>query len=101
MTSYSLSTFFAAGNTVLSASETSRSLTIMFRPTVDETHPFVQELKQAGYNLQDAIKAVDRFRDLQKASEFLDKQAREEPVDGSHIQSAEVSAANVISMEDW
>ena len=56
----------------------SDSIRTVERESIDENHPDVQELVEAGYNLQPAIEAMDQFRDVGRAMVFLDKQEREE-----------------------
>jgi len=39
--------------------------------TVDEFHPTVQELVEAGYNMEQSIKAVEHFEKLEEAMDYL------------------------------
>ena len=44
----------------------------------DWNHPDIQDLVEAGYDLQAAMKAMEQFRDVGEAMSYLDKQERPE-----------------------
>ncbi len=49
------------------------------RPTVDESHPGVQELVEAGYEPQDCVEAIEQsIGDVQEAMKLLDAREMEE-----------------------
>ncbi len=50
----------------------------VLRPTVDESHPGVQELVEAGYELQDCVEAIEQSMDVQEALKLLETRDMEE-----------------------
>ena len=62
---------------LLPASDPTPSIYTVERESIDENHPDVQELVEAGYDLQAAVEAMDQFRDVGRAMVFLDQQERE------------------------
>ena len=62
----------------LPVSDSTPSIRTVERESIDENHPDVQELVEAGYDLQAAVEAMDQFRDVGRAMVFLDQQEREE-----------------------
>ena len=54
------------------------SIHTVMRESVDENHPDVQELVEAGYDLQAAVEAMEQFRDVGRAMVYLDAQESEE-----------------------
>ena len=54
------------------------SIRTVVRQSVDESHPDVQELVEAGYDLQASVEAMDQFRDMERAMKYLDDREKEE-----------------------
>ncbi len=73
--------------------ETSPSAALQIKRVVreifDETHPGVQELVEAGYNLRNSVEAMEQsMGDLQEAMEILDNSETEDEVEpGTGLQS--------------
>ena len=63
---------------LLPVSDSTPSIRTVERESIDENHTDVQELVEAGYDLQAAVEAMDQFRDVGRAMVFLDQQEREE-----------------------
>lgn len=47
------------------------SLRIVYKQLVDEFHPIVQELNEAGYSVEQSIEAVEQHEELERAMDYL------------------------------
>ena len=47
------------------------SLRIVYKQLVDEFHPIVQELGEAGYSVEESIDAVEQYEGLEGAMDYL------------------------------
>lgn len=53
------------------------------RQAIDEFHPHVQTLLEAGYDLESSIEAVDRFGDVEVAMNYLDSRDEDSSEEGT------------------
>ena len=83
------------------ASNYTHSIRSVMRQSRDESHPDVQELVEAGYNLQAAIDAIDKFGNVERAMDYLNEQERQQAEETSCVGEFLRSVSREDCAEDW